>query len=83
MTTTIYDTDDTAMLNSDPRLRDRNCVTATATVTATQLNCMSVFFVGFYTKGTPLSMNEAVQLVMFLGNVCFSWLTKLDHINMY
>ena len=35
MTTTIYDTDDTAMLNSDRRLRDRNCVTATITVTAT------------------------------------------------
>jgi len=40
MTTTIYDNDDTAMLNSDRRLRDRNCVTAT--VTATQLNCVSV-----------------------------------------
>jgi len=35
MTTTIYDTDDTAMLNSDRRPRDRNCVTATITLTLT------------------------------------------------
>jgi len=44
---------------------------------------VSVIFLAFYAEGTPFSMNEAVQLVMFLGNVCFSWLTKLDHINMY
>jgi len=33
VTTTIYDTDDTAMLKRGLRLRDRNCVSATVTGT--------------------------------------------------
>jgi len=37
----------------------------------------------FILKGASLSMSKAAQLVMILGNVCFSWLTELDHINMY